>query len=220
MKIVGYSERGAMNALFYGMASANDDEAFADFLEKVGIDSPVSDVKFFMEFSLSEYGSPDLLVTFYTNEQKHILFIEAKASCGKKYDLEKALSDYKRTEEKQERYDGYSSNFYYQLAMKHLFFDNLRDSISGKDILGIDGRKHNIGKNFVVSTICDKIKDCEVPHYIAIVPNSEIPQGAPKYVKHIFWEELFDCSKLKPYLEDTWNINRNPKNNKSQITNN
>lgn len=219
MEIVGYSERGAMNALFYGIALKKDKEAFAEFLKIIGIESSVSDVEFFMEFSLSEYGSPDLLVTFYTNKQKHILFIEAKASCGKCYKLDKALSDYKKTEECQERYDGYSSNLYYQLAMKRLFFDNLSDSISGKDILGIDGRNHNIGKNFVVRTICDKIKDCEKAHYIAIVPESEIPSQAPEYITHVFWEDLFNCPKLKPYLINTWNINSNPTNNKSQITN-
>ena len=69
MKIVGYSERGAMNALFYGIAQANDKKAFAEFLKIIGIDYNVSDVEFFMEFSLSEFGSPDLLVTFNANDQ-------------------------------------------------------------------------------------------------------------------------------------------------------
>ena len=55
MKIVGYSERGAMNALFYGIAQADDKKAFAEFLKKafaeflkiIGIDYHVSDVEFF-----------------------------------------------------------------------------------------------------------------------------------------------------------------------------
>lgn len=216
MKIFGYSERGAMNALFYGIAIANDIDAFAEFLNKIGIDYRVSDVEFFMEFSLSEFGSPDLLVIFNANNQKHILFIEAKTSCGKSYKLEKALSNYERTE----RYDGYSSNLYYQLAMKKLFFERLPYSISINGIEGIDGRIHKIGDNFVVKNLCDIIKDCKIPHYIAVVPKSSIPSDAPEYVKHVFWEDLYDCEKLKPYLIDTWNINCNSTNNKSQITNN
>ena len=47
MKIVGYSERGAMNALFYGIAQADDKKAFAEFLKIIGIDYHVSDVEFF-----------------------------------------------------------------------------------------------------------------------------------------------------------------------------
>lgn len=220
MKIVGYSERGAMNDLFYGIAQANDEKAFAEFLKLIGIDYPVSDVEFFMEFSLSEFGSPDLLVTFNINEQKQILFIEAKASCGKRYELEAALSSFKRTEINQERFHGYSSNLYYQLSMKHLFFENLPNSINRNDTLGIDGRTHRIGDNFVVKEICNKIKDCQVAHYIAIVPRSDIPSDAPKYVKHVFWEDLFKCPELNPYLKDTWDINNDSTNNKSQITNN
>lgn len=217
MKIYGYSERGAMNALFYGIAMAKDKDAFAEFLNKIGISFSVSDVEFFMEFSLSGFGSPDLLVIFNANNQKHILFIEAKTSCGKIYKLDKAISDYKITDK---RYNGYSSNLYYQLAMKKLFFENLPNSISRNGIEGIDGRTHKIGDNFVVKDICDKIKDCKEPHYIAIVPKSTIPSDAPEYVKHVFWEDLFNCQKLKPYLMGTWKINCNPKNNKSQITNN
>ena len=220
MKIVGYSERGAMNALFYGIAQADDKKAFAEFLKIIGIDYHVCDVEFFMEFSLSEFGSPDLLVTFNGNNQKHILFIEAKTSCGKNYKLEKALKYFERTKKDKERYDGYSSNLYYQLSMKKLFFENLPNSIDGNGTIGIDGRTHKIGDNFVVKAICDKIKDCKVAHYIAIVPKSDIPSDAPKYVKHIFWEDLFNCSKLKPYLKDTWDINNDSTNNRSEITNN
>lgn len=220
MKIVGYSERGAMNALFYGIALANDENAFAEFLKKIGIKYHVSDVEFFMEFSLSEFGSPDLLVTFNGNNQKHILFIEAKTSCGKNYKLEKALKYFERTKKDKERYDGYSSNLYYQLSMKKLFFENLPNSIDGNGTIGIDGRTHKIGDNFVVKAICNKIKDCKVAHYIAIVPKSDIPSDAPKYVKHIFWEDLFKCSVLKKYLEDTWLINSNSINKRSQIVNN
>jgi len=220
MKIVGYSERGAMNALFYGIALANDEEAFAEFLRISRIYNHASNVEFFMEFSMSEFGSPDLLVTFNTNEQKQILFIEAKASCGKRYELEEALSSFKRTEIYQERFDGYSSNLYYQLSMKHLFFENLPNSINRNDTLGIDGRTHKIGDNFVVKEICNKIKDCQVAHYIAIVPRSDIPSEAPEFIKHVFWEDLFNCPLLKKYLDETWLINRNSKNNKSQIVNN
>jgi hypothetical protein len=104
--------------------------------------------------------------------------------------------------------------------MKNLFFENLPKSIDINGIEDSDGRTHKIGGNFVVKAICNKIKDSKVAHYIAIVPKSDIPSDAPKYVKHIFWEDLFNCSELKPYLKDTWDINYDSTNNKSQITNN
>ena len=37
MKIIGYSERGAMNALFYGMALKEDDDAMNEFIHLAGI---------------------------------------------------------------------------------------------------------------------------------------------------------------------------------------
>ena len=67
MKIYGYSERGAMNALFYEMAFKDEQSAekdMHDFLSIAGIEKPEQYVcfKLYTESSLSEFGSPDLVI--------------------------------------------------------------------------------------------------------------------------------------------------------------
>ena len=67
MKIVGYSERGAMNALFYGMAFNKDERKgekdMQSFLElaKVPNYNHYHQFEIYTEFSLSQFGSPDLI---------------------------------------------------------------------------------------------------------------------------------------------------------------
>ena len=39
MEIIGYSERGAMNALFYGIALNNDEDAMREFLNLACIEN-------------------------------------------------------------------------------------------------------------------------------------------------------------------------------------
>ena len=64
MEIIGYSERGAMNALFYGMSydKTNGNEAMNAFLKLAGFHSEnFKEFELYMEFSLSEFGTTFML---------------------------------------------------------------------------------------------------------------------------------------------------------------
>ena len=92
MEIVGYSERGAMNALFYGIALNRDEKAanaaMNVFLRMAGETVTFHNFKLYSEFSLSGFGAPDFVITAENQSGESIVFfIEAKASAGKCYDL-------------------------------------------------------------------------------------------------------------------------------------
>ena len=91
MEIVGYSERGAMNALFYGIALNRDEKAanaaMNVFLGMAGETETFHNFKLYSEFSLSGFGAPDFVITAENQSGETIVFfIEAKASaCWKSH---------------------------------------------------------------------------------------------------------------------------------------
>ena len=92
MEIVGYSERGAMNALFYGIALNRDEKAanaaMNVFLGMAGETETFHNFKLYSEFSLSGFGAPDFVITAENQSGETIVFfIEAKASACKYYNL-------------------------------------------------------------------------------------------------------------------------------------
>ena len=78
MEIVGYSERGAMNALFYGIALNRDEKAanaaMNVFLRMAGETETFHNFKLYSEFSLSEFGNPDFVITARTNRVRPLSF--------------------------------------------------------------------------------------------------------------------------------------------------
>lgn len=215
MKIYGYSERGAMNALFYGMAhdKENGESDMQRFLELAGITETFTDFKLYSEFSLSEFGNPDMMIIAKDNNGKSVvLFIEAKASCCKNYkvedqknhhDGEGELNGYLTTNGHK---DGHSSNLFFQLRLKHYFFE-IRSSLFENDKnleleimrnnffddekngfskyneeqrdrfkLGRSGDR-KIGENVVVERMVKELKECQRAYYIAIVPEQDSHHG-------------------------------------------
>ena len=126
MEIIGYSERGVMNALFYGIAFDKDsqkaEEAMNEILKLGGIKGDYTDFKIYVEFSLSEFGSPDLVFTASnSNGEKEVFFVEAKVSAGSYYDLDKQKDhhdDYMKRL-KNSKYDkGHSSNLFFISSLR------------------------------------------------------------------------------------------------------
>ena len=79
MKIVGYSERGIMNALFYGIALDEKKDglkAMREFLRISGVDNYNNyiDFELYPEFSLSDFGDPDILIKAKQNNGSYTLF--------------------------------------------------------------------------------------------------------------------------------------------------
>ena len=112
-----------MNALFYGMAldKENGENSMREFLNLVGIEGNYSNFKLYMEFSLSEFGNPDLVI-IADDPVKTVFFVEAKASCGKTFSLGKEKTKHESTINK-DFVSGESSNLFFQLRLKHYFIN-------------------------------------------------------------------------------------------------
>ena len=130
MKIYGYSERGAMNALFYGMAldKEHGEESLKRFIKELAlIQGEFSDLELYNEFSLSDYGDPDFMIKAKNEKGEHVVFfIEAKASCSKRYNLDKQKEQHDNyMDTGTDHENGHASNLFFQLRLKHYFYNVL-----------------------------------------------------------------------------------------------
>lgn len=215
MEIYGYSERGAMNALFYGMAFNNDEEAMHSFLIKAGIEQANSFHKFelYTEFSLSEFGSPDLVIFATKGDKKVVFFVEAKASCCKSYELKRQKESHDKYIENGEYDDGHASNLFFQLRLKNYFYQlkewfcrgrlgdrptvNIKDD-KNKRILKTKNHYRGIGNNAIVQKFVDKFNDCTEAYYIAIIPeynNEGIKTDYGFTIHYVSWSQIYNLFK-------------------------
>lgn len=225
MEIIGYSERGAMNALFYGMAFNNDDAAMMNFFSLAGIEDGYTNFRLYMECSLSDFGSPDLVIIADRTNGKgsDVFFIEAKVSEGSYFDL-----NVHKRKHKENKYD--ASNLFFQLRSKEYFFNHeckgSEEERYKEDSFNIIKLKkgttidREIGTNVVVNKFVEIIKECNLAYYIAIIPKQTEEIGIDKEfgfpIRFVTWEEILD--KMNLYIRE--NINFNNKKGKNQILNN
>lgn len=220
MEIIGYSERGAMNALFYGMSydKTNGNEAMNAFLKLAGFHSEnFKEFELYMEFSLSEFGDPDLVIIAEDNKnEKTLFFVEAKASCHHKFDL-------KRQEDKHKEYviegrkhsDGDSSNLFFQLRLKNYFIDVITSQNENNNrpecILNSRKKRRQYGKNTIVIKFVDKLKEVKNIEYIAIIPKQlneiNINNDYGFDIHFVTWEDIYNQDKFKVYLKETIEFN-------------
>ena len=238
MKIIGYSERGAMNALFYGMAFMKDENAMKEFLCLAGI-SDLDNYKLYMEFSLSDFGDPDLVIKANKGEKEVVIFVEAKVSDCSSYSLNKAFKTHVDNIGKQEFVDGETSNLFFQLRLKNRLFKtikeipkseekferNVNESNEDFDKIAMTRKKgkdvyRSIGNNPVVRRFVDEIRNCQSALFIAIIPEKdEIEDNIEEYKKvkeelggiyFVTWQEIFDNSILNKYVKETIAFNQGP----------
>lgn len=232
MDIIGYSERGAMNALFYGMAHDKQDgeSAIKRFIKMAGICGEFSDFTLYNEFSLSDFGDPDLMITAKDLDGKYVVFfIEAKASCGKYYDLQEQKSHHDSYMAGDDKYSqGYASNLYYQLRLKNFFWVNYLKKPGRKDdndrLTNSRGRERKIGENLIVNKIVEEIRKCDQAFFIAIIPSSNGIVNTTNdcgFETHtVTWEKI--SAEFDKYVGETIEFNQaeNKKHKlKSQILN-
>lgn len=242
MKIIGYSERGAMNALFYGIAldqENNGIKAMKKFLELANFKDvdDYSDFELYPEFSLSDFGDPDLMIKAkYKHKDSVLFFIEAKVSANQSYDLEKQKENHEcYLKDNTTHSNGHTSNLFFQFKLKNYFFQ-LKDFFSDESkliiaqeqidktmdpaIVNTGDRHRKIGENGVVNWIVnDVIKDCVSSNYIAIIPEKELDIIDCGFQIHcVSWKEIFEDTILKKYVNET--IINNEQNEISQILNN
>ena len=236
MEIFGYSERGAMNALFYGIALNKDEKALNEFLHMAGETETFQDFKLYSEFSLSDFGSPDFVITAENpaDGKKIVFFIEAKASARGYYDLGKQEEHHKAYIDGNKKFEkGHSSNLFFQLKEKFL----LLNSGSNKTIID---RTRKLGENEIVKKFYKDIKDAQDSRYIAIIPEQKddcaiiqkkghekiVPVGFSNDgvsfhfdIHLLYWEDIAKEPSLGNYVSSTLTYNKD-EDEKSQILNN
>ena len=164
MKILGYSERGIINSLIF---SIGEDKTLMDaFISLINIPEieklkgTAKDYTILLEQSFSRFGDADLVIIIhYENpEDNKVLFIEGKVKTyqRKLWSLEKQFEKF----EVADRYDGYSSNLFFQLHLKKLMFENLSEIITNG---GIDELRYSdyrkMGDNPIVKKAFEKLID-------------------------------------------------------------
>lgn len=179
MKILGYSERGIINSLIFTIG--NDKELMAEFIALIGIPElkigNPKDYTILLEQSFSRFGDADLVIIIHYEkpEDNKVLFIEGKVKTSSgnwniQYQFDKYFD--KVQYDKKEKYNGYSSNLFFQLYLKKLLFVNCTASEFEKGITEPkfdDIRK--IGENKVVLKALKKIKKCKEAYYIGLIPS-------------------------------------------------
>ena len=217
MEIVGYSERGAMNALFYGIALNRDEkaanEAMNVFLRMAGETETFHNFKLYSEFSLSGFGAPDFVITAENQSGETIVFfIEAKASACKCYNLKEEKRRHEEYIKDHTKYaDGHSSNLFFQLKEKFLL---LKYGPNNDSRIRIIDRRRKLGGNEIVCKFYKDIKsDWQNSRYIAVIPKQEDYQENPvsmvfkngndscEFDIHlIYWEDIKENDILKGYV--------------------
>ena len=236
MKIIGYSERGAMNALFYGMAFKEDENAMKEFLKLAGISDVdnYSNFELYMEFSLSDFGDPDLVIKANKGGKSVVIFVEAKVSDCSRYSLNTAFKTHVDNIGKQEFVNGETSNLFFQLRLKNRFFKTINEipkseekyerkvneSNEDFDKIAMTGKElyRSIGNNPVVRKFVDEIRNCQSALYIAIIPEKDkIEDNIKEYNKvkeelggiyFVTWQDIFDNSILNKYVKETIAFNQ------------
>lgn len=234
MKIVGYSERGAMDALFYGIALNKDEKAANDamneFLHLAGETETFQDFELYSEFSLSDFGDPDFVITAKNESGNTIVFfVEAKASAGGCYKLDEQKRRHKEYIEDHTKYaNDHSSNLFFQLKEKFLL---LKYGPNNDSPITIIDRQRKLGRNEIVNKFYEDINvDVQDSRYIAIIPKQEDDPKNPvsmvfengkdrcEFNIHlVYWEMIKANNILNGYVVPTLDYNEAKK---SQILNN
>jgi len=187
VKIIGYSERGTINALFYEIAYSDKSLqltkellALADCPSLVKFCQNLTEVKVFIEQSLSDFGDADVILLLDAGDKKGVVFLEAKVKSSQKneWKLKQEFEQFKKGCNSGDKMLS-SSNLFTQLYHKHRFLNGLSD-------VGIDGLKkgivfpecstkktRKIGGNEVVLSVVESIDQYrENSWYIALIPDT------------------------------------------------
>ncbi len=183
MQLLGYSERGFINAFFYGVFHhANPSEIIRGFLNLAHwpllearpsvIEAAMVDI-IMIEQSFSDFGDADVLVLVSTPQEKVAFFCEAKR--GKAWKLKVEWDQFKARF--QNALSGGESNIFRQLYLKQRMVQGLfagDDLDAGIEFDGVlrptrgTGRR-KIGKNKVVLNAVDKLKPYSSSAYYLIL---------------------------------------------------
>lgn len=179
MQVIGYSERGIVNALFHEIKHSPEPESLLEkLLSRVRfpladrLSLSVSDAEVLIEQSFSQFGSADALLVVRSAERAVSAFIEAKV--GAKWSIEKEFQDFKDGTKTRVS----SSNLFTQLYHKVRLVAGLRQGgIPGlQEGIGFPQsskrKMRKIGSNPVVLRAVEKLAGyLDETYYVAMLPN-------------------------------------------------
>lgn len=213
MRILGYSERGVINALFYEIKySQNNLLHLNDFLSMILF--PCREVKFklkdaevLIEQSFSDFGDADLVLLLDNDGKKQAIFIEAKVkTCQKQYGIIKG--EFKKMQEGIRQNKVSSSNLFIQIYYKFRLSQTLRcDDGLTQLKCGVEFPKwfskncRKIGSNKVVLKAVDLLAPyCEDVLFVALVPDltedlkkfnpKELSEWKVQNLGYLSWEKV------------------------------
>lgn len=215
MKIYTYSERGIVNSLIYSLSEEHAKELLCSANSE--LKNP-EDITIYLEHSLSDFGSPDVIITYNEGKKFIVVFVEAKVSNGnKKWSLKKQYEDFKDKKPKD-----ITSNIFRQFALKELLMNNknkAEDGIScddkNKRIMGNKTSPRKIGNNNVVKKFFNKIKDADDYWFLGLVPDNALPDPREKdkavfdKLKLLTWKQIAAFAEAKGLndLKDSFSWN-------------
>jgi hypothetical protein len=180
MRVLGYSERGLVNALFHEIRYSTEPESLLqDLLARVRFPFAevsafsVSDAEVLIEQSFSDFGTADALLLFGSGEKATSVFFEAKV--GPRWSVAKEFQDFKEGVKAQ---DVSSSNLFTQLYHKVRLMAGLQPGDISAVEKGLDfpesssKRKRKIGSNDVVRCAVRKlVRHKGEVYYVALLPD-------------------------------------------------
>jgi len=213
MEILGYSERGVINALFYDLLSSPKSKQlnlisyllskaiFINKKEKFNI----SCCQVFIEQSFSDFGDSDVLLLVENNGKKQAIFLEAKVKTynRNKWHLDDEFNKFLSAKVKPITIP--TSNLFTQLYFKNRLWYELKNNNGikldeGIKFINTTKSWRKIGKNKIVLKAVDYLKGyIDESFYLGIIPNTQ--NEIDIFIKKDF---IPSQSKLKKNLTN-WN---------------
>ncbi len=209
MEIIGYSERGMLNSLFYEIAySQNDLQLLNEFLKSIyfpykAINFQISEAKLLIEQSFSDFGDADAVLLLNNQGNNQIAFIEAKVKTSqrKRWNISEEFGEFTKGIAEN---NINSSNLFVQLYHKVSLIKALQDGDIKQVQNGVQFPKgsakknRKIGENKVVLKAVNLLVPyCSDALFIAIVPDNN------SSIKAFYQDTLKD---YKPSGFQYWNI--------------
>jgi len=184
MEILGYSERGILNSLFFEIRGHSDTlHVINEFLSEISypyrdVQLEAKDVAILIEQSFSDFGDADAVLLIDSEKGKQTIFIEAKVKTWHRHEW-LIEEEYKRFKDGIEKNKVSSSNLFTQLYHKMRLFEEMRcdwecfrdSEINFPTWSSKSPRK--IGGNEVVLGAVKKLSGyLDEAFYISIVPDS------------------------------------------------
>ena len=190
MEVLGYSERGIINSLFYEMRSSqNSLELLGEFLALVSfpyraVKFQIFDARILVEQSFSDFGDADAVLLVNNRGHRQVVFIEAKVKTFQRryWRIVDEFEQFKRGIDK-ERVS--SSNLFAQLyhkvrLVKALQTGGSRQLHDGVRFPGCSSKQdRRIGRNRVVLRAVDQVEGyCKDALFAALLPDDIANLGA------------------------------------------